>query len=309
MLRLESAVYAFDKENPPAGRCVPGEEVCFVTQDCFGGQVKGEGDLVRALDWNRTNPAAGPLFVEGAQPGDALKVTILDIQVGDTGVVATMEEGGALWEGHRTLRTREVTVQDGMCSFLGLRFPAQPMIGVIGTAPAGSPLATAWSSPCGGNMDSRVIQKGAVVYLPVQVPGALLALGDLHAVMGDGEVCETGAEITGEVTLRVDLIKNCPLNWPVTETARHWFVNTNGTTCDIALRRGYEELHRLVMAVTGWDGADAALYLSLRARVAANQAVLDAVTQDEQGVTFRVGIPKDEGLPPLISDSATTPQH
>lgn len=299
MLELSQSVYAFSREQPPAGRAAPGEAVRFLTQDCFAGQIRTEADRVEHLDFTHTNPAAGPLWVEGAMPGDALAVEIVEIEVAEQGVIATMEGGGALWPSCE-LRTRVIPIRGGFALFQGTRFPIDPMIGVIGTAPAGEPVPTGYSFPCGGNMDSRKIRKGATVYLPVQVEGALLAMGDLHAAMGDGEVCETGVEIAGAVTVRLGLVKAFPMRWPVTETPRHWYVNTNGRDCDAAIRRGYQELQRLVMAATGWDATDAALYLSARARVEANQAVLDEVETDGEGPTFRVGLPKAEGMPRLV---------
>ena len=299
MLELRQVVYSFSKENAPEGHAKDGEVVRFHTQDCFAGQIRSEADQVGTVDFTHTNPATGPLYVDGAQPGDALAVELLDLQVAGQGVVATLEGCGALWPTCQP-RVRVVPVREGKVWFNGTAWPAEPMVGVIGAAPAGEPVPTGYSFPGGGNLDSRLIRKGATVYLPVQVPGGLLAMGDLHAAMGDGEVCETGAEIDGAVTVRVRVLRGASLNWPVTETPGHWFVNTNGIDCDAAIRRGYQELQRLVMDATGWDATDAAMFLSLRARAAANQAVLDPVASDREGPTFRVGVPKTPGLPPLV---------
>ena len=228
-----------------------------------------------------------------------LAADILDIQVADQGVMMTLEGYGALWPTCE-IRTKIIPIRDGCAHFNDVKWPISPMIGVIGTAPDGAPVPSGYSFSGGGNMDSRLIKKGASVYLPVRVPGALLAMGDIHAAMGDGEVCETGIEIAGEILVRVRIIKNFKLNWPVTETEDFWFVNTNGRTCDTAIRRGYEEIQRLVMNAYGWDATDAALYLSARARLEANQAVLDENGTDEEGPTFRVGVPKLCSKPGLI---------
>ena len=146
----------------------------------------------------------------------------------------------------------------------------------------------------GGNMDSRIIRKGATVWLPVRVPGALLVMGDIHASMGDGEVCGTGLEIDGEITVRVRLLKNFELNWPVTETKDAWYVNSCGDTCDDAIRAGYMEMRRLIAKAYGWSLEDAAFYMTLRGYLESNQACL--VPHD----TFRVGTPKVNGKPRLI---------
>ena len=291
MLTLRKFIYDFCKDNAPEANCDPGTIVHFVTQDCFGGQIKTEADHEENIDFTHTNPATGPLYVNGAEPGDVLAVDILDIQTASHGVIATIEGFGALWKTCE-LRTKIVQVRDGVVYFNDVTWPADPMIGVIGTAPAKDPVPSGYSFCCGGNMDSRLIRKGATVYFPVQVEGALLAMGDVHASMGDGEVCETGIETAADILVRVRLIKQFHLNWPVTETEDAWYVNTNGRTCDIAIQRGYEELQRLVMHAYGWDATDAAMFISVQGRLEANQAVLDNNNTDEEGDTFRVGVPK-----------------
>ncbi|WP_102341998.1 acetamidase/formamidase family protein [Galactobacillus timonensis] len=299
MLTLRKFIYDFCKDNAPEANCDPGTIVHFVTQDCFGGQIKTEADHEENIDFTHTNPATGPLYVNGAEPGDVLAVDILDIQTASHGVIATIEGFGALWKTCE-LRTKIVQVRDGVVYFNDVTWPADPMIGVIGTAPAKDPVPSGYSFCCGGNMDSRKIRKGATVYFPVQVEGALLAMGDVHASMGDGEVCETGIEIAADIVVRVRLIKQFHLNWPVTETADAWYVNTNGRTCDTAIQRGYEELQRLVMNAYGWDATDTTMYISVQGILEANQAVLDQNETDEEGDTFRVGVPKLAGKPRLI---------
>lgn len=299
MLTIKNSIYEFNKDNVPEGYCDPESVVHFLTRDCFDGQVKTEQDLVEHIDLSHTNPAAGPLYINGAEPGDALAVDILDIQTADHGVIATFAGLGAL-EKTTEVRTKVVPVKDGIVYFNDVMWPADPMIGVIGTAPAGDPVPSGYSFCCGGNMDSRKIRKGATVYFPVQVEGALLAMGDVHASMGDGEVCETGIEIAADIVVRVRLIKHFALNWPVTETADAWYVNTNGRTCDTAIQRGYEELQRLVMNAYGWDATDTTMYISVQGILEANQAVLDQNETDEEGDTFRVGVPKLAGKPRLI---------
>ena len=299
MLTLRKFIYDFGKDNAPEANCDPGTIVHFVTQDCFGGQIKTEADHEENIDFTHTNPATGPLYVNGAEQGDVLAVDILDIQTASHGVIATIEGFGALWKTCE-LRTKIVQVRDGVVYFNDVTWPADPMIGVIGTATPGDPVPSGYSFCCGGNMDSRKIRKGATVYFPVQVEGALLAMGDVHASMGDGEVCETGIETAADILVRVRLIKQFHLNWPVTETADAWYVNTNGRTCDIAIQRGYEELQRLLMHAYGWDATDTTMYISVQGILEANQAVLDQNETDEEGDTFRVGVPKLAGKPRLI---------
>lgn len=300
MLTIKNCIYEFNKDNVPEACCDPGSVVHFVTRDCFDGQVKTEQDHVEHIGFSHTNPAAGPLYINGAEPGDALAVDILDIQTADHGVIATFSGYGALSETCE-VRTKIVQVRDGVVYFNDVTWTADPMIGVIGTAPAKDPVPSGYSFCCGGNMDSRLIRKEATVYFPVQVEGALLAMGDVHASMGDGEVCETGIETAADILVRVRLIKQFHLNWPVTETEDAWYVNTNGRTCDIAIQRGYEELQRLVMNAYGWDATDTTMYISVQGILEANQAVLDQNETDEEGDTFRVGVPKLNIKPRLIA--------
>ena len=297
MLEIRDFVYTFSKDNKPAAYCEIGDTVIFHTQDCFGGQIKSEAEYIHDIDFSRTNPATGPLYVRDTKPGDVLAVDILKIETAESGIIATLKGYGPLWDSCE-LRTRILKIEDGFITFQGIRFPAIPMIGVIGCAPEGKAVASANSFSGGGNMDSRVITAGTTVYLPVRTPGALLEMGDVHAAMGDGEVCETGVEIAARITVKVRVIRNFDLRWPLTKTRDFWFVNTNGHDCDTAIRKGYQELQRLIMGAYGFDATDACLYMSAQARVEANQAVLGRDKSDEEGNTFRVGVPvlKDRPL-------------
>ena len=298
MLVLKDYIYDFSDKNKPAGECENGEIVQFVTEDCFGGQIKSEKDSHDNVDFHHTNPATGPLFVKGAEVGDTLAVDILDVEVADHGAVCTISNYGCMWPGC-VQRTKIIPIKDGQAYYNDTHWPVDPMIGVIGTASSEN-VPSGISFNGGGNMDSRIITKGVTVYFPVRTEGALLAMGDLHASMGDGEVCETGIEIAGKVTVRVRVIKNFKLNWPVTETKDEWYVNTNGYTCDRAVKFGYDELARLIMDAYGWDYTDTVMYISLMGRIGANQACLDPGTIDNEGPTFRVGIAKDKIKPRLI---------
>ncbi len=292
-------IYKFSKENVPVAHASDGETLRFLTRDCFNCQITSEEQTMETIDFEACNPATGPVYVDGAMPGDVLAVDILDIAVAGSGVVAAVKGFGVLSE-RGVSRTKILEVRDGYVRFNDVVFPAVPMIGVIGTAPDEKPVISGYSFSCGGNMDSRKITKGTTVYLPVRVPGALLAMGDVHAAMGDGEVCETGVEINADILVRVRVIKDFRLNWPVTETPDEWFVNTNGVNCDTAILRGYEELLRLVSDAYGWDTTDTTMYLSLQARVEANQAVLDPNETDDEGPVFRTGVPKLAAKPRLI---------
>src|SRR5581483_857430 len=156
--------------------------VTFETNDCFTGQIRSEDDLVTEIDLSRINSATGPVAVRGAEPGDSL-----------------------------------VEVKDGMIRQTDrITFPARPMVGVVGVATGGEELSNGLAGMHGGNLDDHLHGKGAKIYFPVRQPGGMFAVGDMHASMGDGEICFTGVEIAGQVDIRFDVLKGKQATWPVT---------------------------------------------------------------------------------------------
>ncbi len=281
------------ENNKPAEHAADGEIVVFQTRDCYNRLVQTEErTLEEQLGDEPDNPSTGPLYVDGAEPGDVIAVDILDIAVADHGVVAI---GCGPFQNKKEKEPFHILpVKDGRVKFQDVEWDIDPMVGVVGTAMPGREIGTINAFEGGGNMDSRIIRKGATVWLPVRVLGALLVMGDIHATMGDGEVCGTGLEIDGEITVRVRLLKNFELNWPVTETKDAWYVNSCGDTCDEAIHAGYMEMRRLIATAYGWSLEDAAFYMTLRGYLESNQACL--VPHD----TFRIGTPKVNGKPRLV---------
>lgn len=293
---IDKSVYVFSKDNAPVATAEPGEILKFVTMDCFSNRLRTENDLITDLDYSYSvaNPAAGPVFVKGAEPGDVLVVDILDIDVDDQGVISTSEGVGPLWNGD--IRTKIIQIKDGLADFNGVKFPIEPMIGVIGTASDGEDVIDGYPGNHGGNMDSKHIKKGSRLYLPVRVEGALLQMGDVHASMGDAELCGTGIEIAAEITVKVSVIKNFELNWPVTETKDRWYVNACAHSFDEALVNASKELQRLLMNITGWDETDTYMYMSIQSDVEINQACVPC----EVAMILRFGTPKLPQFKPLI---------
>jgi len=293
---LRDRVLTFSKDNAPAAHAAVGETVAFEMIDGWAGQIQREDQLVEGIDFDRCNPVTGPLYVDGAEPGDALGVDILSIDTADHGVVSTVPGMGPLWPSCDK-RTHVVAISDGYASYKDIRWPIRPMIGTIGTAPDGAGLPSCFVFDGGGNMDSRRIVAGVTLWMPVRVRGGLLAMGDMHASMGDGEVVGTGIEVSGRAIVRLRLAKGFRLNWPVTETRHAWYVNTCGESCDQAIEYGYKEMQRLISQAYGWDMTDAAMFMSVQGFLESNQACL---TPDEGGDTFRVGTPKLSSKRPLI---------
>ena len=201
-----ASIYAFSPDNPPALTVPDGAVVYIDTCDCFDDQLRTEADTLETLDWEKINPATGPIYIEGVRAGGVLKVTIESIDVGEQGVIATGKGLGVLGDRFEGMTRRYIPFVDGAAVWDDkLSLPLRPMIGVIGVAPAGDDVPCGTPGHHGGNMDTRLIAEGATIYLPVAVPGALLAACDLHAAMGDCEVAVTGVEVAGSVTLQVSL--------------------------------------------------------------------------------------------------------
>lgn len=219
-ISAEQAHNVWDNSIEPVVHIAPGTSFEVEVANSSGGQLGPEStatDLAR-LDFNRVNPVTGPIWVEGAEPGDCLVIDIEDIAVGDWGWTANIPGFGLLADQFPEPYLRHSSVADGVISFGAVSLPAIPMIGTVGLAPATSEvLPMVPPHRQGGNMDIRHITAGTRLRLPVAVPGALLSLGDTHAAMGDGEVCGTGIEIASTVRLRVSVEKQ-PVPSAVLET-------------------------------------------------------------------------------------------
>lgn len=265
--------FTFSKEHAPAAAVHSGETASFETYDCYYNQLLPDGADLTNIDFTKTNAATGPLFVEEALPGDTLAVEILDIRTGSMGVCSV--GSSCTWPESPLPRAfRRFSVEDGCVVFDGTRrLPLDPMIGVIGTAPSGEAVSTMTPMDHGGNMDCTRISKGSVLFLPVFVPGALLSLGDLHAVMGDGEVCGCGLEIEGEVLLRVTVLKDSGLPWPAVLKNGHFSVIASAPDVEAAWQLATRRMHEFLTSKEGLSSSDAAIALSLCGDLAICQTV------------------------------------
>ena len=263
-IHTNTKIHIMSGENPPVAYAKSGDTVCFETLDCFGGQIKDEQQLLGDLDWSNINPATGPLFIEDAQPGDVLKVEILNIELDDHGVMIDGPGKGVTGQAVAEETTKIYSVRDGMISFNDkLSFPIDPMIGVIGTAPAGAGVDTGTPGTHGGNMDCNRIGAGATLYLPMNVEGALLAMGDLHARMGDGEVEVCGVEIAGAVTVKVTVLKNCDLPTPFLVTPEIAAAIYSAKTLDDASVGATMAMHGFLTKELGMNAHEAGMLLSV----------------------------------------------
>lgn len=263
-IHTNTKIHKMSKDNAPVASAKSGDTVRFETLDCFGCQLSSEEQRLGGLDWSNINPATGPLFVEGAEPGDVLKVEILSIEVDDHGVMVDGPGSGVTGVAVSEESTKILPVSNGVVKFNDkLSFPIKPMIGVIGTAPAGEPVDTGTPGAHGGNMDCTRIAEGATLYLPVNVEGALLAMGDLHALMGDGEVEVCGVEIAGAVTVRVTALKNCGLPTPFLVNDEVFMSIFSAETLDEASVGATMSMHSFLMQELKMNEHEAGMLLSV----------------------------------------------
>jgi amidase len=274
MLRItrDKIAYSLDKAHAPVATIEAGAELLFETWDARTGTIRSERDLLETPHPKGPNPATGPVFVRGAEPGDSLVVHILDIALGDRGYTGTRPGQGVLGHMISEYRTKLFDIVDGMVVFNErIRFPVRPMIGVIGTAPAGEGVATLHPGPHGGNMDHNDVRAGARVYLPVFVPGAFLFIGDIHASMGDGEISITALEIPGEVRVRVDLSKGEGIRRPWIEFPDCWITTGDGPGIAEAIQVAADEMAHFLMRHLKLSADEAYMLLSIRADARVSQ--------------------------------------
>lgn len=272
----DKLIYGFDASTPPVATIAPGDAITVETHDTSTGRIHSEEDLpafVEARDPLKVNPAGGPIYVEGAEPGDTLAVKILSIELGELGFVRAPVGAGVLRDGIREHAIVMVRAFGDQLIFGGkLRFKSRPMVGVLGTAPAEGTVYTAAPGSQGSNMDFNAAASGATVYLPVHVPGGLLGIGDVHASMGDAEVSGTGVEMSADVMVRVDLIKGEAIDRPWIENDNEWITTGQGATLEDAVEQAVEGLTELLMHEFDLDRSDAFLLVSARGDVRIGQA-------------------------------------
>jgi len=244
----EQAVLKMSANNPPVKKVKPGSTVVFETYDCFSNQIQQEDQPFSSVGWDQINPATGPLFVEGAEPGDILKVEIIDIKIASKGVMTTTPKLGVLKDIVTGETTKIISIEKDKAIFNEkLHIPIKPMIGVIGTAPADEEIPTGTPGDHGGNMDCKKIIKGSCLYLPVNVPGALLSMGDLHAVMADGEIVICGLEIPGEVTIKVEVLTGESFPLPLLVSEEKLITIASAETLDEAAKLATKNMHSFLV--------------------------------------------------------------
>lgn len=274
-------------DNKPAGYCKSGDTIVFETRDCYDNTItSSERPLVDRE--GLSNPVTGALYVEGAEVGDILKIEIEDIKLRSWGVMRSSTTAGVFHEKYEKREAIIFEVKDNKIYFDDkLILDADPMIGVIGTAPVekeGIPTTTPGKH--GGNMDCKKIVKGSTIYLPVNVKGGLLSMGDIHALMGDGEVFICGLEIAGEITVKVSVLKNIKLPTPFLHSRGKVMSIQSAKDLDKAGDMAAKEMFEFVKEATKQDDVRTGMLMSLLSDMAVCQVV-------DPLLTVRVEFPLD----------------
>lgn len=266
-------------ENKPTHRVQPGEPFVVETQINKGPWIERLPEAERQAWRDKLrggNPSSGCIWVEGARPGDVLSVELGAIDLDSIGYTqfggfnSAMPGWLEIGSHHKVveIRDREILWSEG------LRLPARPMLGYIGVAPQFERFGHAWAGRYGGNMDAQEITTGATLHLRVNCPGALLHVGDMHAIQGDGEICGAGGiEASGRVQLACRLASPAPaeLSWPRFEDATHIGVIAQARPAEDAFRSALCDLLKWLEAEYHLSKGEAYMLLGqvLEARVSA----------------------------------------
>jgi len=238
----DQVIYAMGKSNKPIIDVNPGEMLQIETEDCFSHQlVKPTDTLEENVDFSRVNPATGPIFVNGLKTGETLKVSIKKIKPDKQGVTVAMKGLGVLGDKVENSQVEIIPIENDVIEFAGQKLNCRPMIGVIGVAPEDDEVPNNTPGDHGGNMDTLDVCAGASIYLPVFVDGACFALGDVHAIMGNGEVCGTGVECRSVVELSLNICKKYCWRIPVIETEEYFYFVGSASTLDEAVKKATDE--------------------------------------------------------------------
>ena len=276
MIELDDAktLFSFDKDLEPVLKVPSGETVRIRTKACFGNQLQGPEDQLSEIDWEAINPATGPIYVEGAVAGGALKVHIDNIELDAQTSSCTGKDEGVCGDRFSDWATHFCKVEDGKVVWdERLSIPLAPMIGVIGVAPEGEPVNCGTPGKHGGNMDNTAIAAGATLYFPVAVDGALFGCGDMHAVMGDGEVSVSGAEVAGYATVTLTALPELSVPNPLIENETHFGIIVSAESLDKAAELAVQQMVDLLASRTNESEADLVMLLSLVADVRVCQMV------------------------------------
>lgn len=278
-LRQQEHYHAIGPHARPVMTIGPGETVIVETLDNVGNRVRSEKDEHEIR--SPLNPLSGPIFVKGAEKGDCLEIKIQDIEVlrgfgwtGQTSQWGFIETSSPLW----TAMPKAIPTLIKICTIdrntvhfplrngKKIKLPLRPLIGTIGTAPEFE-VPSATPGPHGGNMDCNEIRPGNRLFLPVFIKGALLYLGDVHALQGHGELGGAPVEVSAKSKLTINLIKHRTIGWPRIESSDHIMTVGSSKPLETAIRAALVEMISWLTTEYDMDMWDANLLMTAAAEI------------------------------------------
>lgn len=269
----EQVIYTFDKKHPPIAKVDLPATLEFETRDCFHGFISDETKFLKDVDYSYCNPSTGPVYLNNVKPGDVLEIKIKKIKCKSPGYTMSVENDGLLAEYNKKNITRMIEFDDEFWYYDGMKFKLTPMIGVIGVTPDEGTPTTALPGDHGGNIDTTMVKEGATVFLPVFVEGGLLAVGDFHAAMGDGESFYMGLETEGYTELEVNVRKDMKIDIPFVVADGRLAAVATAEDADAALKKAMKKLVDFVAEHSKLDFYNAGIICGLTADLQISQMV------------------------------------
>ena len=275
----DKVIFHFNTTNKANYTVQDGEVFWVEADDCYSGQITDASVKRTDIDISIMDCAVGPIDVEGAEPGDTLCVEVMAIDLADHGIMVTNCGLGVLGDRITEPDTKIIPVHDGFAHFSDtIKIPLTPMIGVMGVAPKSGEIHCAVPDDHGANMDTKLVKVGSRVYFPVAQKGAGLAVGDMHACMGAGELSGTGIDIAGRMCLKVTVYKDRPIERPVIETYDGIYFLASRPTLDESIKVATSDVVDFLMKKLDLNFPDAYRLMSATCDAQICEVVDDNVT-------------------------------
>lgn len=262
----DSAFHYWNETNKPVLEISSGDTVRFETKDCICNVLSEQKNSrydVAVFDKVNVNPVTGPVYIKGAEPGDVLEVHIDKIELKDHALVTCQEDKGFVGDLFEETTYKILPIADGKIKFDDkLSIPLRPMVGVIGVTAEEESINTNLQGAWGGNMDNTKMTEGVKLFLPIEVEGALVGCGDVHAAMGDGEMNCSGFEAPAFVTLTFVLRKDLKIKEPVISTPTEFITIASRSDANVALKDSTREMYRYIKKNTDLDGEEISMLMT-----------------------------------------------
>lgn len=274
ILSKEKHIHSMNSKISPSYYVKQNQLITVETYDCYKNVINPNNNILTEEILNETNPATGPIFINGINEGDILKVEIMGINTNSNGIMYTGIDIGASKKINKNEFSFFNNLNYNEISFNDINIPINKMIGVIGVAPESTSISTSIPGRHGGNLDCKKISENTVLYLPVFHEGALLALGDVHLAMADGELGGTGLEVNAEVDIKCSKAEvNLNIKNPILSNDEGIYYMSSDTTIEKAVESAIQELTELFLTQSSLTTDEITKLFSLVCDIQINQIV------------------------------------